>query len=116
MIAIVFPQQDGKMADKQAPIVMEEVTDPVELAKARAQRQRFDRNSAWLQAHAHDVYATQRGKYICIAGEELFAADTLEQALALAKAAHPDDNGRFTRYIPREKPARIYYADQRRRH
>jgi hypothetical protein len=31
---------------------MEEVTDPVELAKARAQRKRFDRNAAWLQAHA----------------------------------------------------------------
>jgi hypothetical protein len=28
---------------------MEEVTDPEELAKAQAQRQRFDRNFAWFR-------------------------------------------------------------------
>ena len=90
------------------PIVMEEVTDPEELARAQVQRERFDRNSAWLQAHALEIYARHRGKCICIAGEELFAADTPEEALALAKAAHPEDNGAFLRYIPREKMARIY--------
>ncbi|MGH8071773.1 MAG: hypothetical protein ACRERE_42370 [Candidatus Entotheonellia bacterium] len=90
------------------PIVMEEVTDPEELAKAQVQRERFDRNSAWLQAHALEIYARYRGKCICIAGEELFAADTPEEALALAKAAYPEDNGLFLRYIPREKVARIY--------
>ena len=72
------------MVDKPSPIVMEEVTDPEELAKARAQRERFDRNSAWLQAHIAEIYARYRGKCICIAGEELFVADTPEAALALA--------------------------------
>ena len=43
------------MANQQVPMVMEEVTDPEELAKARVQRARFDRNSAWLQAHAKEV-------------------------------------------------------------
>lgn len=93
---------------KQSTIVMEEVTDPEELAKARAQRERFDRNSAWLQAHVPEIYARYRGKCICIAGEELFVADTPEEALALATAAHPEDDGRFLRYIPREKLDRIY--------
>lgn len=101
------------MAEQQIPaVVMEEVTDPEELAKARAQRERFDRNSAWLQAHAAEVYTHYRGKCICIAGEELFVADTPEEALALATAAHPEDDGSFLRYIPREKLARIY-AHQR---
>ena len=90
------------------PIVMEKVTDPDELAKAQAQRERFDRNSAWLQAHVFDTYARYRGKCICIAGEELFAADTPEEALALARAAHPEDDGFFLLYIPREKMARFY--------
>jgi hypothetical protein len=94
--------------DKVPPIVMEEVTDPEELAKARAQRQRFDRNSAWLQAHVAEIYTRYRGKCICIAGEELFVADTPKEALALATAAHPEDDGRFLRYIPREKLDRIY--------
>ena len=94
--------------DKASPIVMEEVTDPAELAQARARRQRFDRNSAWLQAHAAEIYPRYRGKCICIAGEGLFVADTPEDALALATAAHPEDDGRFLRYIPREKLDRIY--------
>ena len=96
------------MVDKPSPIVMEEVTDPEELAKARAQRERFDRNSAWLQAHIAEMYARYRGKCICIAGEGLCVADTPEEALALATAAHPEDDGRFLRYIPREKLDRIY--------
>ena len=45
-------------------------------------------------------------------GEELFAADTPEEAWALATTAHPEDNGSFIRYIPPEKVARIY-AHQR---
>lgn len=97
------------MAEQQIPaVVMEEVTDPAELARARAQRARFDRNWAWFQAHASEVYSRYRGKCICIAGEELFAADTPEEALALATAAHPEDEGRFVHSIPREKVARIY--------
>ena len=32
-------------------------------------------------------------------------ADTPEAVLALASATHPEDNGRFTRYIPRQKMA-----------
>ena len=96
------------MADHRPPIVMEEVTDPEELAKARAQRKRFDRNAAWLQAHASEVYPRYRGKCICIAGEELFVADTPEEAIALASAAHPEDDGSFVHYIPRDKVARIY--------
>jgi hypothetical protein len=88
---------------------MEEVTDPVQVAEARAQRERFDRNFAWLQTHTDGAYA-QRGKIICIAGEELFVADTAEEVLALAKAAHPEDDGRFVLYVPRERMARIYTA------
>lgn len=89
-------------------VIMEEVTDPQELAAAAAQWERFDRNSAWLQAHVAEIYSRHCGKCICIAGEELFVADTAEAALVLATAAHPDDNGRFLRYIYREKVARIY--------
>ena len=82
---------------------MEEVTDPVELNKAWAQDERFERNWAWFEAHAAEIYAAHRGKCICIAGAELFVADTPEEAPAVAIAAQPDDNGRFTRLIPHEK-------------
>jgi hypothetical protein len=90
------------------PVVIEEVTDPDEIARARAQRERFDRNAAWLQAHAHEIYSRYRGKCVCIAGEEPFVADSPEEALAVAKAAHPEDDGSFVQYIPRQRFARIY--------
>jgi hypothetical protein len=35
-------------------------------------------------------------------------ADTTKEAIALATAAHPDDEGWFTRYIPKEKVPRVY--------
>jgi hypothetical protein len=101
------------LAEYRHEIVMEEVTNPVVLAKARAQHERFDRNAAWLHAHAHEVYSKHRGQCACIAGEELFVEDTAREAIALAEAAHPEDDGRFLRYIPRQNIPRIY-ANQRR--
>ena len=93
----------------EAPtIIVAEVTDTYELSKARAQRARFDRNAAWLKAHVSDIYTRFRGKCICIASEELFVAETPEEALRLGTAAHPDDDGRFVHYIPSEKLTRIY--------
>ncbi|MBI3802071.1 MAG: hypothetical protein HY268_34515 [Deltaproteobacteria bacterium] len=101
------------MAQQRIPaIVMEEITDPEELAKARVQDERFERNSAWLQAHVPEIYSRYRGKCIGIAGEELFVADTPREVRALANAAHPQDNGKLFRYIPKEKVARVY-ASQR---
>ncbi|ETX05001.1 hypothetical protein [Candidatus Entotheonella palauensis] len=96
------------MVNKPTRITMEKITNPEEIAKAQAQRKRFDRNSAWLQAHITEVYTRYRGKCICVAGQELFAADSPEEVLALATTAHPEDDGRLLRYIPREKIARIY--------
>jgi hypothetical protein len=37
------------MADQRIPLIMEELTDPAELAGARARHERFAHNSAWLQ-------------------------------------------------------------------
>jgi hypothetical protein len=91
---------------------MEHVTDPLELAQGRERDERFRRNLAWFEAHAPEIYTSCRGKCVCIAGEQLFVADTPKEVLALAVAAHPEDDGRFTLYIPRERMARIY-AHQR---
>jgi hypothetical protein len=90
------------------PVIIEEVTDPKEIAAAKVQRERSDRNAAFLEAHVKEVYTRHRGRCVCVAGEELFVADTPEEVMALAKAAHPEDDGSFMRYIPKEKLARIY--------
>jgi len=94
-------------------VVMEEVTDPQEVAKAKAQMEQARRNSAWLHAHAHEIFTRHRGKFIAIAGEELFVGETPEEAIALAKAAHPEDKGLLSQYIYPLKMARVY-GNQRR--
>jgi hypothetical protein len=91
-------------------VVMEEITDPDILARARVQWDQFERNWSWFKARVGEISEAHRGKYICVAGQELFAADTPEEILAWAATAHPEEKGIFTRYIPREKMARIYAA------
>jgi hypothetical protein len=87
------------------------VTDPGENARAREQHEQFEANVAWLESHATEVYS-HRGRHICVAGQELFVADSLEDVLAQAAAAHPEDQGCYVRYIPRDKVPRVY-AHQR---
>lgn len=96
------------MNNRPTTIEMEEVRDANELAKAQKQREQFDRNSAWLQTHIADIYAKHRDQYICIAGQELFVGDTVQDAITQATTAHPEDEGWFTRYIPKAKVPRIY--------
>ena len=83
---------------------METVDDPV----AIEQLARFRKNVDWLEEHAAEVYGRHRGKCICVAGQELFVADSPAAAIALAQAAHPEDDGQFVHYIPLEKLPRIY--------
>lgn len=89
-------------------VLMEEVTNSDELAKAQAQRAQYDRNWAWFKPQATEIYERFRGQCVVIAGQETFAAETPSEAWGLAKAAHPDDEGRFIIYVPRERMARIY--------
>lgn len=82
-------------------------TDPAVCAEIAARHERCLRNWRWLESNAERVYAN-RGKYICIAGQELFVGDTPEDVVNAADAAHPDDDGAFTLYVPIEKVPRIY--------
>ncbi len=99
------------MSDYRKVLVVEEETDAAVVAHALARNEQFERNWAWLEAHATEIYG-HRGKFICIAGEQLFVADSVEEAYSQARAAHPEDDGAFTRYIPVERLTRIY-ADRR---
>jgi hypothetical protein len=89
-------------------LVIEEVTDPGELAAARVRRARFDTNSAWFQARAKELYPQYRGKCIVIADEQIFAGDTPEEAWAQVEAAQINDDGSFSLYIPKDVVSRIY--------
>ena len=96
------------MQNNGSEIQMKLVTDADELVTARSQRERFDRNVAWLQNNASQIYSQHRGKCICVAGGEVFVGATSEEAVAAATAAHPEDNGRFVQYVPKDRVPRIY--------
>lgn len=86
---------------------MEVETDPAVCAEVAARFEQCQQNVRWLEEHAMDAYSN-RGKYICVSRQQIFVADTPEQAILAAKNAHPHDDGRFTLYIPVDKAPRIY--------
>ena len=92
--------------------IIEEVVDPEEIVRSRVQRERARRNSDWLQAHWPEIVPRARGRFLAVAGQEAFIADSMEEAWALAMAAHPEDTGAHLQYVIPERGPRIY-ADRR---
>lgn len=88
--------------------IIEEVSEPNEVMRSRAQDERHHCNSKWLQAHWAEVLPQARGKFLAVAGQESFIADTPAEAWAWVKATHPEDNGAIVRYIRAEAGPRIY--------
>jgi hypothetical protein len=92
----------------QPQFIIEEVTDPAEIARSREQAERHKRNSEWLQAHWAEVLPQAYGKHLAVAGQQAFIAETPEGAWAWVKANHPEDDGAFVRYVFPPGGPRIY--------
>ena len=92
----------------ESRFILEEVTDPEEIARARAQHERARHDDDWLQAHWPEIVPQARGRFLAVAGQEAFIADTPEEAWAMAIAAHPDDDGAHAQYVIPEPGPRIY--------
>lgn len=86
----------------------EVVEDPVEAAAIKEQLDRAQRNSDWLQAHWDELLPQARGKFVIVAGQEAFVADTPKDAWDWAARVHPEDNGAIGQYVRPEKGPRIY--------
>ena len=85
-----------------------EVQDELEIARFRLQEEQARRNSAWLQSHWPDLLPQALGKFLAVAGEQAFLADTPEEAWRLAETAHPEDKGILVQYVRPEQGPRIY--------
>jgi hypothetical protein len=92
----------------QPRFIIEEVNDPAEAERARARHERLRRNSRWLESHWPEVLPGARGRFLAVAGQEAFVADTPEEAWAMARAAHAEDDGAFGQYVRPERGPRIY--------
>jgi hypothetical protein len=85
------------------------ITDPDENARLWDAHSRFLRNVDWLFSHWPTVLPQGRGKYVAVAGEEPFIADTYAEARRLAEMAHPDEScGIFVHRIPATDRILIY--------
>ncbi|MCU0980112.1 MAG: hypothetical protein MUF25_13240 [Pirellulaceae bacterium] len=83
-------------------ITVLEVTDPQRIARHRSQDERHARNLQWLQAHWANL-PHSRGRYVAVADQQPFVADTAEAAWEWARSQHPDDDGAVVMFVPREK-------------
>jgi hypothetical protein len=93
---------------KEKPSLIEDVVDPVELERGQRQHEQALRNLDWLSSHWHVLLPGALGKFVAVAGQQAFVADTSDDAYALAVAAHPEDKGMLIQYVSPEKGDRIY--------
>ncbi len=104
---------ESQISPGMNPVTMEIETDPEELAVSHAIHQRAKLNSDWLQSHWADILPEARGKILVVAGQEAFVADTHAEAWAKARAAHPEDEGAISQYVPFARGPRIYARRRR---
>jgi hypothetical protein len=89
-------------------LVIEEVDDPAEIARFRAQEERARRNIEWLASHWPQLLPQARGRFVAVAGQEGFIGESVEDAVAKASATHPDDAGMIVQYVRPERGPRVY--------
>lgn len=83
----------------ESSLTVSEATDPEQNARLQAAHAQSQRNLAWMVAHWSELLPRVRGRFLAVAGEEAVIADSDAEARALARAAHPDDQGMFVRHI-----------------
>lgn len=92
-------------------IIIEEGPMPPEMARLFEQA---ERNLLWFSEHAQElgVFTLYRGRFIAVAGGELFVGDSRPEVERLARAKHPDEMPHI-RFIPKEKLSRIYACERK---
>ena len=92
---------------KTAPLVIEtpEVSEEERAANITANAE-FKKNVEWWNAHVKEIRDAHTGKFVCVAGQELFFGDDPIEVMARAKAAHPNPGFGFVslRLLPHRGP------------
>jgi hypothetical protein len=102
------PFSKATIVMNEHPFVIEEVTDPAEVARSKTQHEHHKRNTDWLQAHWGDLLPQARGKFLAVANHEAYVAETPEAAWASTEPTYPDDDGAFVQYVRTDEGPRIY--------
>ena len=70
-------------------VTLELATDPVEISPALAYNRRLKRNLDYLNAQWDVLRPREYGRFVAVAGQELFIADTYQEAMDLARPRTP---------------------------
>jgi hypothetical protein len=92
----------------ESRLTVEAIDDPAEIARHQEHWARAQSNWDWLRDHWADIVPRGYGKFLAIAGQEAFLADTLEEALSWARTTHPEDTGRIVEYLLPPRGPRCY--------
>src|SRR5438477_248259 len=94
-------------SDEVPQLIIGEVTDEREIARHNAQDKRHARNLNWLQTHWSDLPAA-RGRYVAVANQQAFVAETAAAAWNWARLQTPSDDGAVVMHVPAEQSWRIW--------
>jgi hypothetical protein len=89
-----------------------EVSDAERAANIAANEQ-FQLNLAWWNARVKEIRDAHTGKFVCVAGQELFVGDDPVEVMARAESAHPNRGGFLSLYLSPLRGPKIH-AHQRR--
>ena len=100
--------RNGEPPPEDLPLGFTLITDPAVIEQINQSSEQFHKNDDWLQAHWNDLLPGAYGKHLAVAGQEAFVSESLDDVLAWAKAAHPDDMGFIVQYVMPPTGPRIY--------
>ena len=97
-----------------APRIIEtpEVSDEERAANIAASAQ-FQLNLAWWNPRGKEIRDAHTGKFVCVAGQELFVGDDPIEVVARAKAAHPGRGGFLSLYLSPQRGPKIHAYKRR---
>lgn len=96
------------MAFSEPKLSIVEVGDPAEPERHWAQMERHRRNLKWLETHWDELLPQARGRFLAVADEQAFIAETAEACREWARKEHPGDDGMHVQYVLPHQGWRIY--------
>src|SRR4051812_43852116 len=101
-----------KIASSGGPVepqtTLTRLTDPADIARVRAFHEQVARNLRWLGEHWADLLPGACGKYVAVANEQAYVAESRLEAEGLARKDHPDEVGMVVQFVRPDVGPRVY--------
>ena len=89
-------------------VTIEQFADSDGETRRQHHRASAQQNWDWLEAHWSDLVPRAYGRFLAVARQVVFLADTLDAAIEWVRTVHPDDTGHIVEYVWPPQGPRIY--------